>query len=310
MACVKSFPGILVQLDNLEDLYLENEIKISDNFISNSKFKLKKLDYTIENRMREFTRFIRAQPDLESLSICVLSERHQIIGAMGPFMEAILTLENLEYLDIFVSDESGVQESYIDIDAPANLSIKHFHLDYDCESSFLAQDSIFFRKMMQKMPNLETLDTRDSSILFRKEDANFLNDSKMLKKICIRTTTVDCVLAELNFPNLVEVSLRFDEPDDEGVPIIDTEELIKFLKTHPNLKKLNVMGANIEEKVWDCIKKNLHCLETFKFGISKIIFPGMPFIHNDPEFEVQSGNDASDNYVELLYKRIKRIKYY
>lgn len=216
-----------MKLDKLEELELDNENDINEQFLASAKFKLNSLNVYVEDRVRNYNRFLRAQPDLKRLYICF---GDQLIGEIGSYVDAILNLRKLENLDIFFADESGDEELDLGIDAPANLSIQSFSLGYQIERL----------------------------LLFKKKDAQLLNNLRMFEKICIKTTTKDCILAELNLPNLLEVSIRFEEPDYRHAHVIDSEEFIKFLKNHPKLEKLKIdgpRGINIEREVWEYLGK-------------------------------------------------------
>lgn len=268
-------PEIVGNLDKLEELCFRGEVEISENLISKSKFKLKKLDIDTSDNMPDFTRFLKAQKHLKNLSINLWRVFEEEM--LEEFLDAILKHKNLEFLAMYFVDDTD--ELGFDIDATVISNIKCFHLEYTHYNS--DQHAPLFRNMIQRMPNLTELDFYYSLSVYN-GDIDFLNNLKMLEKLSIKSFTKDFGLSAINLPNLMEASIMFYVPDHI---FIDSEEFIGFLKVHPNLKKLHISGANIKEDVWQFIVENPQHLENFEIETQEATLM-MPFLVTNSQFQV------------------------
>lgn len=291
---IEKIKTILLNLHNLEVLTIPYEIDCDEIFVTNLKFKLKKLDISAVDGCGDATRFVRSQKYLKDLTIN-FGTADENFGVTGSFMEVILKQKFLEFLHIMFTGDPQYLDTHID--AEANPSIKNFRVDY-----YDVQNSILFHNMIRRMPNLEELCFLYSP-KFCREDADLLNSLKMLETLSIKITTKDSVLPELKFPNLLEASFGFDVPENEEISFVDTEELIKFLRNHLNLAMLKIFDANIQEEVWKFVKQNLRNLEIFEIRMQKEKLQKMPFLQSDSEFQVKI-----DDFYYLARVLVERIE--
>lgn len=301
--------AILSDLPNLEKLELDGTSgeAITESFVSTCNFKLKEFNiFIVENNIRAVPSFIKSQPHLENLNLdfppledTTDDEVFEMFYSIAPtLLKETLKLKNLEFLRIDFCNSSGIDYD-IDDDAPTNQTIKRFKVE-----GIIEEDSTLLPKMIERMPNLKELSFK--GITYHRYP---LNSLKMLEKLRVDVTTKDSILTELQLPNLMEASfenigLGYEELINEKVPFFDTEEFIKFLKNHPNLKMLKIRDARIKQEVWKYIKENMH-LETLKIVMGQEFFQEMPFLCTDSQFQVQIQINKILRFVNILVERIK-----